>query len=176
MEERFCPRCASALEPRLEGGRERPACPACGYVVYRNPVAVALVLARDDTDRLLLVRRANEPLRGFWAPPAGYVEVDESVEEAAMRETREETGIDVTLEGLEGVYSGAGLGIVVVVYRGRVVGGRAVAGDDVEELGLFRPGQLPAQPSTHAGSPLDRWFLSLTEKLLARGGDTIGPT
>ncbi len=165
---RFCPRCAGALAMRIESGRERATCPACGYVAYHNPVPVALMLACDG-DRLLLVRRANDPLRGFWAPPAGYVEIDESTEAAAVRETAEETGLTVVPSGLAGVWSEPRTGIVIVAYRGRVSGGEPVPGDEVEEIGLFEPGRRPTQPGTHSGSLLDRWFFSVLEDLLGAG-------
>ena len=162
---RFCSQCGNALGRRHDGGRERAWCERCGFIAYRNPVPVAVVLARDG-DRILLVRRANEPLRGFWAPPAGYVEVDESVEDAAVREAREETGLDVALEGLLGVYSGPAAGLVAIAYAGRVVGGRLAPSDEAEEAALFRPRELPPQPVTHAGTPKDIWFLSVVRDLL----------
>lgn len=112
------------------------------------------------------MRRAKDPLRGFWAPPAGYVEIDESVEEAAVRETREETGLTVTLQGLRGIYSAPGLGILIVAYAGRVVGGTPTPGDDVEDVGLFPSLELPRQPPAHSGSPLDGWFLSVIGELV----------
>ncbi len=166
---RYCPRCATALVRRMEAGRERAACTACAYVAYRNPAPVAAMLACAD-DRLLLVRRANDPLRGFWAPPSGYVEMDESVEAAAVRETLEETGLSVTPDGIAGVFSAPGTGIVLVAVRGHVTGGTAAAGDEVDEVGLFAPGRLPAQPHAHSGSRLDSWFLSVLEELFAGRG------
>ncbi len=165
MDAAFCARCGAGLRPRHDGGRVRPTCDRCGFVAYRNPTPVALVLARDE-GRLLLARRKCDPLRGFWAPPAGYVEIDESVEDAAVREAREETGVEVALEGLRGVYSAAGLGIVIVAYHGRVSGGVPRAGAEVEEVGLFAPHDLPAQPRAHSGSALDAWFHACLEDLL----------
>lgn len=125
-----------------------------------------MAMARQG-GRLLLVRRATEPLRGFWAPPAGYVEMDESAEEAAVREAREETGLEVALDGLQGVYSQRGLGVLLVVYHGRVVGGRLASGDDALEVGLFPYHSLPPQPASHAGTELDCWFLEVIRHLLA---------
>ncbi len=169
----FCPHCAQALIRRWEGGRERLACPRCGFVLYRNPIPVALAFSRDN-GRVLLVRRAKHPLQGFWAPPAGYVEIDESVEDAAVRETREETGLAVELEGLRGVYSAPGLGILVVAYDARVVGGEPIPGDDVKDVGFFLPDELPQQPPAHSGTPLDDWFLSVIEEIVQRPGETVG--
>lgn len=163
----FCARCASRLVTVVDGGRERQGCPACGSVLYLNPAPVAMVLAQD-AGRLLVVRRGAEPLRGFWAPPSGYVEIDETVEAAAIREAAEETGMEVALDTLEGVFSAAGLGVVLVVYRGRVVGGRLAPGSDVDEAVLLAPGDLPAQPGLAGGTELDRWFAGLLHQLLGK--------
>ncbi|MDR7540004.1 MAG: NUDIX hydrolase [Armatimonadota bacterium] len=165
----FCPYCRSAMGRRLDGGRERSACPACGYVAYRNPVPVAMVLARRGQE-VLLTRRANEPLRGFWAPPAGYVELDETVEQAAVREVQEETGLEVALDGLLGVYSRAGVGVLFVVFGGRVTGGSPSPSEEALEVGFFPPAALPPQPPSHAGTQLDRWFLEVVEELLRGRG------
>jgi 8-oxo-dGTP diphosphatase len=165
LEDRYCPRCGSPLAPVLDGGRERPGCATCGHVAYRNPVPVAMVLARQG-ERLLLVKRGNEPLNGFWAPPAGYVEIDESVEAAAIRETEEETGLRVGLEGLAGVYSTAGTGIVLVVHRARVEGGILAPGPEVLDAGFFPATAMPPQPAVSGGSALDHWLLSLLPELM----------
>jgi ADP-ribose pyrophosphatase YjhB (NUDIX family) len=98
------------------------------------------------------VRRRHEPLRGFWAPPTGYVEWDESTEEAALREAREETGLEVRLDRLLGVYSRADTGILFVAYRGEVVGGEARASDDAEAVAFFAPTHLPATAGNHRGT------------------------
>jgi ADP-ribose pyrophosphatase YjhB (NUDIX family) len=153
----------------LDGSRERPGCAACGHVVYRNPVPVAMVLARQ-ADRLLLVKRGNEPLNGFWAPPAGYVEIDESVEAAAIRETEEETGLKVALEGPPGVHSTAGIGIVLVVHHARVEGGTLAPGPEVLDAGFFPATAMPPQPALSGGSQLDHWLLSLLPGLMGSNG------
>jgi 8-oxo-dGTP diphosphatase len=174
VEDRYCPRCGSLLTTVHDGGRERPSCVACGHVVYRNPVPVAMVLARQG-DQLLLVKRGNEPLNGFWAPPAGYVEIDESIEAGAIRETEEETGLRVALEGLAGVHSAAGIGIVLVVHRARVEGGTLAPGPEVLDAGFFPVTSLPPQPALSGGSPLDLWLLGLLPALIgSRGADGDG--
>jgi 8-oxo-dGTP diphosphatase len=111
--------------------------------------------------------RARPPLQGYWAPPAGHVEIDESVEAATRRETQEEAGVEVALDGLAGVYSQADIGVMIVAYRGRVVSGEARAGEDAEEVAYFAPGALPEQPPPDEGTPMDAWFYQVLESILA---------
>lgn len=164
----FCPRCGRPLARKTVAGRERPVCPACGYIVFRNPVPVAVVVARQG-ERILLVRRANEPLRGYWAPPAGYIEIDETLEAGAAREVREETGYEVVIERLLDLHSRPNTGIVFAVYEGRIVGGRPRPDEDETlDLGLFAPAELPQQDPPAAGTEIDAWFFEVTAGLLAR--------
>jgi 8-oxo-dGTP pyrophosphatase MutT (NUDIX family) len=95
----FCPACGNRLETQYveEEGRERPVCVVCGRIHYRNPVVVAGLLPLVD-GRLWMLRRAIEPRYGFWTFPAGYMELGETVEQAAIRETREELNLDVELD------------------------------------------------------------------------------
>lgn len=120
--------------------------------------------------KLLLVQRANNPLQGYWTPPAGYIEIDETLEAGAAREVYEETGYKVTIEQLMGVHSQAHTGIIFTVYRGLITGGQP-RHDTVEtlDMGLFAPNQLPRQPAPPAGSPeIDVWFFKVLSKLLAQ--------
>ncbi len=163
---KYCSRCGALLGTiREPGGRERPACTACGQVVYRNALPVAMVVPRLG-ERILLVQRVTPPLTGFWAPPGGYVEADESLEEAARRETREEAGVDVRLTGLGGVYSDPG--IILTVFWGEVTGGDPQSGDDAAAVGLFAPADLPLAPLLQESHPLDRWFHGVLTELYAR--------
>lgn len=147
-------------------GHERQQCPRCGFVVYRNPAPVGLAVTERD-GQLVLIRRAKPPLQGYWAPPAGHVEVGESVPEATIREVREETGLDIVLEGLVGVYSQANVNVVIVAYRGRAVGGEPKAGEDAVEIALVQPRELPAQPYPADGTPTDRWLFGVIESVTA---------
>lgn len=142
---RYCPHCAHPLEERLAFGRERPLCPACGFVHFRElKVGVSLLVV--DKGRLLLVRRAIQPGLGQWSLPSGFVEWDESPHSAARRECVEETGLIVgDLELMEAIYytddfRGPGINLV---YGARLLGGDLQPGDDAAAARFFAPAELP---------------------------------
>lgn len=145
FEPTYCPRCATALEPRPEHHTMRPTCPSCGFIWYRNPVPAAGVLIVSE-GRVLLVRRKCEPRAGDWCIPAGFMEAGETPEQSAIREVHEETGLIVQLTGLFGVYAGFDdprVRAVLILYTGAVTGGALVPGDDAIEAGWFAPDALP---------------------------------
>lgn len=155
---KFCPHCATLLNPRVLHGRERPVCPACGFVHYAGPkVAVGVILEREG--RLFLGRRAIDPGRGRWSFPSGYVDLGESTAEAAVREVKEETGFDASITGLVGVYSTADRPVVFVVYGGEIVGGGPTPCDEVAETGLFHPAQLPPLAFEHDPQIVRDWLI-----------------
>ncbi len=138
----FCPRCGQRLIEREAFGRLRPVCPACGHVVFRGPkLAAGALVARDG--QLLLNRRDIAPGLGKWGLPAGYVELGEPVEEAAIREVFEETGLRVRLEGLVGVYTNVESGVVLVIFAAEILEGEPVAGHETQAVGFFAPDALP---------------------------------
>jgi ADP-ribose pyrophosphatase YjhB (NUDIX family)/GNAT superfamily N-acetyltransferase len=132
------------MERRVVDDREREVCPACDFIFYRNPTpAVGVVVALDGN--VVLVRRKYEPRAGYWALPAGFMELGESVEEAAIRECHEETGLLVRIDHLLGVYSfgvGQHTGLLVV-YAATATGGVLTAADDATEADAFPPDALP---------------------------------
>jgi ADP-ribose pyrophosphatase YjhB (NUDIX family) len=114
-----CPHCADPSEQPL-------VCDRCGWRWFSNPKPAAAVLLERRTDpdaepEILLLRRAVEPGRGDWDLPAGYLDPGESFEVAAVRETREEAGIEVELLGLTGVYHSPAANAVTAVFRGRAL-------------------------------------------------------
>ena len=143
-EYKYCPHCRSELVTKEAFGRLRPACPACGFIQFIDPKVGASVLAERD-GQVLLVRRKIDPARGSWCLPGGFMERDETPQEAAGRECREETGLEVEITGLIDVYAyedyrGRG---VSIIYQGVVIGGALQAGDDVTAADFFGPDQLP---------------------------------
>ena len=140
---RFCPICATPLQAQVLEGRERMACSACGFILYLNPTPAAGVLIEDQEGRVVLIRRGAPPRQGYWALPSGFAEVGETIEETAIREAREETGLDIELDHLLGVYSYLRDPVVLVLYTGHVVGGELRAGEDALDARLFAPGDLP---------------------------------
>ena len=119
------------------------ATPAKSLVYFDPKVAVVVFIQR--VDRVLLIQRAIDPGRGKWALPAGFVDHDESPEAAAIRETMEETQLEVNIEKLLAVYPkrDEGLADIVIAYSASVVGGTAIAGDDAADLGWFERDNIP---------------------------------
>ncbi|MBN1202716.1 MAG: GNAT family N-acetyltransferase [Anaerolineae bacterium] len=156
----FCPKCGEKLAQRTVGGRERLFCPKCHYVHYHNPVpGVGILIEKDDG--LVFVKRGGRVKPGSWALPSGYIEADESVKEAALRETKEETGLDVELIDLLGVYSfpeGPPTSGIIVFYRARAIGGTLRAGDDAQAVRVFRPADFPDISFRTHQEALQRWL------------------
>jgi 8-oxo-dGTP diphosphatase len=151
---RYCPRCAGTFELRSvkTGEPDRLVCSACGFVFYLDPkVAVGTIIA-DPHGRVVLTRRTIDPGWGKWVFPGGYVDRGELVTRAAVREAREECGLDVRIDRLLNVYSYAGSSVIIVVYTASAIGGTLAAGDEVCEAAWFEPGEIPwnalAFPST----------------------------
>jgi ADP-ribose pyrophosphatase YjhB (NUDIX family) len=139
----FCQQCGTPLELRFQEDRERPTCPNCGFIHYLDPkVAVAVILG--DEHGVLLGRRRIDPGAGRWSFPAGYVNRGEVLEDAAVREVREEFGVQAHVTGLVGAYSERGSAVVLIVYGGAIVGGQpAPDGHEVSEIRRFALSELP---------------------------------
>jgi ADP-ribose pyrophosphatase YjhB (NUDIX family) len=134
---------------------QRPVCTQCGFVFYIDPkIAVGTIIA-TDAGRLVLVRRAIDPGYGKWVFPGGYVDRGEPLTAAAIREAREECGLDVRLDGLVNIYSYAGRAPVIVVYAATAIAGELCGDDECLETAEFDRSGIPwddlAFQSTHEG-------------------------
>ena len=152
----FCLNCATELTERDHLGTSRLTCPACGFVLYHDPKVAVAVLAGVD-GKVLLARRNHEPGTGLWTFPSGYVDAGEVVEEAALRETQEETGAQVRLDRLLAVQSEAGNRVVLVVYAASIVGGELKPGPEATEVGLFGLDELPELAFGHDRELIEAW-------------------
>ena len=133
---KFCPRCGTAVNREEKFGGVRPVCPSCGWIYFVDPKVAAAVLV-EENGRVLLVRRVNEPFRGLWTLPAGFVNGGEDPARAAERECFEETGLNVSVSRVfEIIYGreherGADF---VIVYLADVLGGKLSPADDADAV------------------------------------------
>lgn len=142
---KYCPKCTTPLEVRLQIGEKRLTCPACGWVYYEDPKVAAGVIILRGTE-VLLVSRVMEPFAGAWSIPAGFVNAFEDPKAAARRECAEETGLTVELDELFEVLTGREHirgSDIFLVYRGHVLRGKLAAADDAAEVGWFSLENLP---------------------------------
>jgi len=142
---RFCPRCGTKVERVQSFGEVRPVCPQCGWIYFQDPKVAAAVLVEQD-GRVLLVRRVNEPFRGMWTLPAGFVNGGEDPAEAAARECLEETGLNVRVTHVMQIIPGReherGADFVIV-YRAEVTSGDLAPADDADAVEWFSRDTLP---------------------------------
>src|SRR6266540_1267713 len=141
----FCSRCGSKLTFGSVPGedRHRLACADCGHIFYVNPRLVVTTLPITDDGEIVLIRRGIEPGLGSWAQPGGFLEVDETVNQAAIRETWEETGLLVEPGEIVGLYTRLEASVVTIVFEARIVGGTAAPTPEATEVVAYRPDALP---------------------------------
>jgi len=157
----YCQRCGHEMNNAIVSGRERPVCPQCGYVLYKNPVPGVGTLVEMDGG-VVLIRRGHNPKKGCWALPAGFMEADESIEEAAIRECKEETNLDIELSEMFYVDSFPNdptpQSGIIIFYRARPLNNDLLPGDDAVEAAVFAPDALPSDVAfrTHRAA-LARW-------------------
>jgi len=176
----YCPSCGHKLSLRERGGKKRPTCLACGYVQFRNPTT-GVVVVIEKQGQVLLGRRAGGFGEGKWGLPQGYIEFDEDYLSAAIREVREETGLDVEIRSILSVVSnflGPDLHTLAIVLLAGLVAGEPCAADDLESLEWFPlTGPLPTmafEADEHiieryhqtklVGAPVDPDFASTREQ------------
>jgi ADP-ribose pyrophosphatase YjhB (NUDIX family) len=139
--------------------RLRLVCPDCGFIAYENPKIVVGSVCRWE-DRILMCRRAIEPRRGFWTLPAGFLELNETTIDGAVREALEEANARIAVEALLAVYNIPRISQVQLIYRARLLSPEVSAGPESEAVALFRWEEIPwadiAFPSVHWALHHDR--------------------
>ena len=141
---KHCRACGSAVAYRTpaDDNRERATCTVCETIHYENPLNVVGTVPVLD-GRVLLCRRNIEPRRGFWTLPAGFMELGETTEQGALRETVEESGAHVALEGLFSLINVVRVGQVHLFYRARMLDDDFVPGPESLEARLFDEAGVP---------------------------------
>ncbi|HET7677321.1 MAG TPA: NUDIX hydrolase [Candidatus Limnocylindrales bacterium] len=141
----YCSRCGDRLRLGPIDGeeRERLGCGSCGFIAYVNPRLVVTTIPVTERGEVVLLRRGIEPGYGLWAQPGGFLEIDETVHEGAIRETLEETGLIVEPHEIVGVYSRTEAAIAVIAFEARIVSGSYRLGPETLELEAFAPDRIP---------------------------------
>ncbi len=143
----FCPFCGGKLEQKILDHRARLQCSSssCDFIYYHNPIPAAGALVIDN-GRILMVKRAAPPKVDWWCFPAGFMEWDEHPSQTAIREIKEETGLDIRLESLFEIYSGNDdprTNALLILYLATVTGGELNPGDDASEAVFFDFDHVP---------------------------------
>ncbi len=164
---KFCHQCGSArVEYRVPEGDNRPRhiCPDCGYIHYVNPRMVVGCVP-EWGERILLCRRAIEPRLGYWTTPAGFMEIGETLEQAAARETLEEACAQVEVQDMFAVVNVVHAEQVHIMFRAAMLNEDYAAGDESLEVGLFHEHEIPWQEIAFASVrfSLERFFRDRAE-------------
>ncbi len=145
-QKKFCTYCGGPVTRVFREGRHRDYCARCDTVFYENPLPVASSIVINEAREVLLVKRGHRPYAGMWCLPIGFAEMGEAMREAALRELREETGIEgeilrlVDVDTVENPFYGT---LAIVTYEVRMTGGNLQPGDDAVEARFYPFSELP---------------------------------
>lgn len=155
---KFCPKCGQELATRMEGGRDRLACSSCTYIFFGDfSIGVGAVVMRDG--KVLLIRRGQEPRRGWWQLPGGYCENDEEIDHAVVREVYEEAGVRAEIVNVVGLRNslGAPSTNVYVIFRLNPIDGEPIAdGDEITGAGYFSLDEIATMDKVQS---LTKWAI-----------------
>lgn len=156
----YCAACGTKTVERILENKPRPVCPNCGRVSYFDPKSAAIAYVCDEQGRILLIQRGIGDTKGLWALPGGYIDVNEHPKDAAIRETFEETGLQVEVARLIDVYFDVDDGgVITIAYAVRILGGELQAGDDALDAVWFsREDVLPELIFVSTKAIVARWL------------------
>lgn len=142
---KHCRNCGTTVTYRIPDDgdtRERAVCPACSTIHYENPLNVVGTVPHWG-DKVLLCKRNIEPRKGKWTLPAGFLELNETASQGAARETDEEAGAQIELEGLYTIISVPRVGQVHLFYRARLLSDQFDPGTETMEARLYAEDEIP---------------------------------
>ena len=154
---KYCPLCSQKLSLKETCGKQRPTCHNCGYIQFRNPLP-GVVVVIEKNKKVLLGKRGGGFGKGKWCLPQGYIEFDEDFLTAAIREVKEETGLDVEIKSIINIVSNLlslKLHTLTIVLLADVKAGEPCAGDDLETLEWF----LPSEPLPEIAFEADEYII-----------------
>ena len=136
---KYCPLCGTQFEHKQIAQKTRPSCPSCGFIFYQNPFPTVSVLVFNE-NQVLLEKRAREPGKNKWALPSGYIEFEEDFLSTAIREVKEETGLEIEILSILNVQSAflpPAYHFLSIFLLAQEIGGNLSPGDDVEDVKWF---------------------------------------
>lgn|SRR3989338_2882453 len=159
----FCSLCGNKLKERDDCNL---VCTVCEFVNYRNPRPTVTVLV-SNKNRLLLTKRLNNPFKAWWDLPGGFIDRGEHPETAAIRELKEETGLDIKLNGTFGIYTGTypsdtdSFHVITIVYRAECDSDALQANDDVIASQWFEKKEIPSEIAFDSNQSIMKDFLNV---------------
>lgn len=155
----YCPTCRTELKKKDVDNQNVLSCSSCGFVFWNNPKpVVSFLLVKDG--KILMLQRANEPLKDYWCLPGGFMRYEETPEEAVKREVKEETGLNIHIEGLVGVYriDNDPRGIHIdIIYYGKGTGEILLSRED-KKYAYYGQGALHDLIAYKHREAIDDWF------------------
>jgi len=161
---KFCPTCKTKLKRKLFGQRKFLSCPNCSFTFWNNPKPVTSVILHNN-EKILLLQRANEPFKNYWCLPGGYMDYEETPEEAIRRETKEETGFDLSIGSLVGVYriDNDPRGVNIDIIYEAELKGKILLSEEHQNYNLFAIDELPAKIAYKHRNAIEDWLKRRSE-------------
>lgn len=159
---KFCPSCRSPLAERVIDDKKRLACTHCTFVYWNNPLPVAAAVVPHKSGGIVLVKRGVEPRKGSWCLPAGFMEVGETPEQGAARESGEEAKIEIEVEHLIHTFAPPNTPQVLMFFVAKEIDQLPSPGSDATEARVFQLDELPEDIafSSHVEA-IKRWRASV---------------
>lgn len=156
----FCPTCKNTLERSMVDSENHLMCGNCGFIFWNNPKPVVSIIL-EDHGKILMLQRANEPLKNFWCLPGGFIKYEETAEEAVRREVKEEANIDIKIQRIAGVYriDNDPRGIHIdIIYYGTIMNNGIKLSEEDKKYDFFDPDKLPGKIAYKHKEAIEDYF------------------